>query len=176
MGSSAGKTASLMWPTRQWSVFWPESFPSPPRAYCDEPSAPQCVERIMKIPLLSLAQLRILSEGVVEPLPACESLPDDLQPQRFFTDEQIRKGLPAAEGSAMCPDLTTASGRLSFAMHLAKRRRGVSDGRRGRGPDRGGGGRRRDPRRGHCACASGHRDPNRGGASDSRHSSYCGGS
>ncbi len=52
----------------------------------------------MKIPLLSLAQLRILSEGVVEPLPACESLPDDLQPQRFFTDEQIRKGLPAAEG------------------------------------------------------------------------------
>jgi len=44
-----------------------------------------------------LAQLRILSEGVVEPLPACESLPDDLQPQRFFTDEQIRKGLPAAE-------------------------------------------------------------------------------
>src|SRR3989441_11323713 len=98
MGSSAGKTASLMWPTRQRSVFWPESFPSPPRAYCVEPSAPQGVERIMKIPLLSLAQLRILSEGVVEPLPACETLPVDLQPHRFFTDEQISKGLPAAEG------------------------------------------------------------------------------
>src|SRR2546425_6222841 len=26
----------------------------------------------------------------------------------------------------MCPDLTTASGRLSFAMHLAKRRRGLA--------------------------------------------------
>src|SRR2546426_198668 len=39
----------------------------------------------------------------------------------------------------MCPNLTTASGRLSFAMHLAKRRRGVSDGRRGRGSNRGGG-------------------------------------
>jgi NADH dehydrogenase len=51
-------------------------------------------ERTMKIPLLSLAQLRILSEGIIEPLPACDALPEDLLPTTHFTAEQIRKGLP----------------------------------------------------------------------------------
>jgi NADH dehydrogenase len=51
-------------------------------------------ERTMKIPLLSLAQLRILSEGIVEALPACDSLPPDLLPITRFTTEQIQKGLP----------------------------------------------------------------------------------
>ena len=51
-------------------------------------------ERTMKIPLLSLAQLRILSEGIVEPLPACDGLPEDLLPTTHFTAEQIHKGLP----------------------------------------------------------------------------------
>ncbi|HEY6946911.1 MAG TPA: NAD(P)H-binding protein [Candidatus Acidoferrum sp.] len=51
-------------------------------------------ERTMKIPLLSLAQLRILSEGIVEVLPACDSLPADLLPMTRFTAEQIQKGLP----------------------------------------------------------------------------------
>jgi NADH dehydrogenase len=55
-------------------------------------------ERLMKIPLLSLAQLRILSEGIVEPLPACASLPADLLPKRSFTDEQIQRGLPERGG------------------------------------------------------------------------------
>ena len=53
-------------------------------------------EKTMKIPLTSLAQVRILSESLVEPLPACEPVPDDLQPQTRFTDEQIRLGLPEA--------------------------------------------------------------------------------
>lgn len=54
-----------------------------------------CVaERAMKIPLLSLAQLRILSEGIVEALPACDSLPTDLLPISHFTPEQIQRGLP----------------------------------------------------------------------------------
>lgn len=48
----------------------------------------------MKIPLLAIAQLRILSEGIVEALPACEVLPTDLLPTRRFTADQIRKGLP----------------------------------------------------------------------------------
>ena len=52
-------------------------------------------ERTMKIPLLSLAQLRILSEGIIEALPACDSLPSDLLPRTRFTAEQISKGLPA---------------------------------------------------------------------------------
>jgi hypothetical protein len=34
-----------------------------------------CFERVMKIPLVSVAQVRILAEGLVEPLPACEKLP-----------------------------------------------------------------------------------------------------
>jgi uncharacterized protein YbjT (DUF2867 family) len=52
------------------------------------------LEATMKIPLVSLAQVRILSEGIVEPLPACSTLPDDLMPTTPFTDEQIRNGLP----------------------------------------------------------------------------------
>jgi len=44
--------------------------------------------------LVTLAQLRILSEGIVEPMPPCDRLPDDLQSRTFFTDDQIRKGLP----------------------------------------------------------------------------------
>jgi NADH dehydrogenase len=51
-------------------------------------------ELTMRIPLLSLAQLRILSEGLVEALPPCDALPDDLTPRTRFTAEQIRKGLP----------------------------------------------------------------------------------
>jgi NADH dehydrogenase len=52
-------------------------------------------ERTMAIPLVSLAQVRILSEGVVEPAPPCPGPPDDLAPRRAFRDEQIRQGLPA---------------------------------------------------------------------------------
>ncbi len=51
-------------------------------------------ERTMKIPLLSLAQLRILSEGIVEALPACDQLPADLTPTTRFSAAQIQKGLP----------------------------------------------------------------------------------
>ncbi len=55
-------------------------------------------ELTMKIPLLSLAQLQILSEGIVTPLPSAESLPDDLKPKRPFSNDQIMKGLPPPKG------------------------------------------------------------------------------
>jgi uncharacterized protein YbjT (DUF2867 family) len=55
------------------------------------------LERIMKIPLVSPAQVRILSEGIVEPWPPCEALPADLMPTTRFTGEQIRRGLPQAK-------------------------------------------------------------------------------
>jgi NADH dehydrogenase len=55
-----------------------------------------CLERIMKTPLVSIAQVRILSEGIVEAMPACEPLTGDLQPKLCFTDAQIRGGLPVA--------------------------------------------------------------------------------
>ncbi len=53
------------------------------------------LERVMTIPLVSIAQVRILSEGIVEAWPPCTSLPADLLPQRKFSPEQIRRGLPA---------------------------------------------------------------------------------
>lgn len=63
-----------------------------------------CFEFIMAIPLISAAQVRILAEGVIEPLPCCESPPDDLRPKAYFTEEQIRKGVPD-EGSFGLRDL-----------------------------------------------------------------------
>jgi uncharacterized protein YbjT (DUF2867 family) len=51
-------------------------------------------ELTMKVPLVARAQVQILSEGVVEPAIACDQLPADLQPERRFTPEQIRGGLP----------------------------------------------------------------------------------
>lgn len=54
------------------------------------------LERTMTVPLVSLAQVRILSEGIVQPLPPCEPLPDDLLPRNQFSELQIRQGLPEA--------------------------------------------------------------------------------
>lgn len=52
------------------------------------------VERVMTVPLVSAAQVRILAEGVAEAIPACDALPRDLLPTRYFSEEQIIKGLP----------------------------------------------------------------------------------
>jgi nucleoside-diphosphate-sugar epimerase len=52
-------------------------------------------ELTMKVPLVARAQVRILSEGVLEPALPCDPLPIDLVPTRRFTDDQISKGLPA---------------------------------------------------------------------------------
>lgn len=51
-------------------------------------------ERTMKIPITSVGQVRMLSEGMVEALPPCDSLPADLLPKLSFTIKQIQKGLP----------------------------------------------------------------------------------
>lgn len=58
------------------------------------------LERLMKIPLVSLAQVRILSEGIVEPWPPFNLLPPDLLPVSRFTDDQIRRGVP--DGKSFC--------------------------------------------------------------------------
>ena len=54
----------------------------------------QAFEMTMKVPLASVAQIKILSEGVVEPGSAVSPVPYDLVPTRRFTVEQIRNGLP----------------------------------------------------------------------------------
>lgn len=51
-------------------------------------------EMTMKVPLVSLAQVQILAEGVVTPASPVTAVPYDLIPTRRFTPEQIRNGLP----------------------------------------------------------------------------------
>jgi len=69
----------------------PVMFPLP--VWCHQLMA-QVFELTMKTPLTSLAQTRILSEGVVEPASPVVPVPYDLIPTRRFTAEQIRNGLP----------------------------------------------------------------------------------
>jgi len=57
-------------------------------------------EILMTVPLISRAQVRILAEGIVEPLPAADGLPVDLLPTTRFDEASIRAGLPASGGFA----------------------------------------------------------------------------
>jgi NADH dehydrogenase len=57
----------------------------------------QVFEATMKVPLASVAQIKILSEGVVEPGSPVTPVPYDLVPTRRLTVEQIRNGLPEAK-------------------------------------------------------------------------------
>ena len=52
------------------------------------------LEHVMKIPLISQAQVRMLAEGIVEPAPPCDALPNELAPSTPFTLSQIKEGLP----------------------------------------------------------------------------------
>lgn len=69
----------------------PVMFPLP--VWCHELMA-HLFELTMKVPLASRAQIRILSEGVVEAGSPVTPVPYDLIPTRRFTPEQIRNGLP----------------------------------------------------------------------------------
>lgn len=57
-------------------------------------------ELAMRVPLVSVAQVRILEEGVAVPAPAADPLPSDLAPTTRFSDEAIGAGLPPAGGFA----------------------------------------------------------------------------
>ena len=48
----------------------------------------------MTVPLISLAQVRILEEEVVVPLLAPDQLPEDLTPSTPFDEGSIFRGLP----------------------------------------------------------------------------------
>ena len=58
----------------------------------------QLTEWTMKVPLVAKAQVRMLSEGVVEAWPPTTDVPADLAPTRRFTNEQIRSSLPERGG------------------------------------------------------------------------------
>jgi uncharacterized protein YbjT (DUF2867 family) len=51
-------------------------------------------EALMRVPLISVAQVHILAEGVVEASPPAAGPPADLVPTTPFTDAVIRAGLP----------------------------------------------------------------------------------
>lgn len=51
-------------------------------------------ERLMTVPLVSVAQVRILAEEVVQPTLAPDRLPADLVPSTPFDQDSIRAGLP----------------------------------------------------------------------------------
>jgi uncharacterized protein YbjT (DUF2867 family) len=53
-------------------------------------------ERFMKVPLASVAQVRMLNEGLTEPWGRVDSLPDDLIPRTPLSDDVLRVGLPPA--------------------------------------------------------------------------------
>ncbi|HVV01669.1 MAG TPA: NAD-dependent epimerase/dehydratase family protein [Verrucomicrobiae bacterium] len=53
-----------------------------------------CLERLMEVPMVSRAQVRMLAEGLAEPAPECDAVPPEIAPRIRFTPEQIRKGLP----------------------------------------------------------------------------------
>ncbi len=59
------------------------------------------VEKNMVVPIVSTAQVRMLSEGLLEALPPCAALPPVMQPRIPFSDEQIRRGLPPAKRFAL---------------------------------------------------------------------------
>jgi NADH dehydrogenase len=64
----------------------------------------RCCEVVMRIPLISTAQVHILAEGVVVAAPAASEPPDDLRPVTPFSESVIRSGLPDA-GPFTCHDL-----------------------------------------------------------------------
>lgn len=74
------------------------------------------VERLMHVPLVSVAQVRILAEGLVEACPPCDPLPPELAPRTPFGEEQIRQGLPPAGGLGM-QDLRCAGRPADLAPH-----------------------------------------------------------
>jgi NADH dehydrogenase len=53
-------------------------------------------EWLMKVPLASVAQVRILEEGLVEPSGQVDLLPEHLVPDKWLSDDVLRAGLPAA--------------------------------------------------------------------------------
>jgi NADH dehydrogenase len=76
------------------------------------------VERLMTVPLVSTAQVKMLSEGLAEPAPPCELVPDTLASRIPFSEEQILKGLPAPgpfrRKDFRCPPANIAHRKITF--------------------------------------------------------------
>jgi NADH dehydrogenase len=87
LGKAVQRVAKVM---HKWAI----TLPMPALAHYAVASS---MERTMKEPLVSIAQIRMIAEGMSQALPNTDLLPSDLQPQTKFTEEEIRAalGLPA---------------------------------------------------------------------------------
>ncbi len=54
------------------------------------------MEKMSSQPLVSVAQVRMLSEGMDKPWKDSDTLPEDLQPKTFFTADEIRAALESS--------------------------------------------------------------------------------
>jgi uncharacterized protein YbjT (DUF2867 family) len=68
------------------------------------------LEAVMTIPLIARAQVEILAEGIVDPLPFADEPPADLAPTTPFSEAVIRAGLPSPGGFGRA-DLRWCAGR-----------------------------------------------------------------
>jgi uncharacterized protein YbjT (DUF2867 family) len=75
----------------------------------------RAAERLMTVPLISLAQVRILREEVIEATNAPDSLPADLVPTTAFNEEAIRARLPES-GPFRLDDLRCFASAVSRGM------------------------------------------------------------
>jgi NADH dehydrogenase len=67
-------------------------------------------ERVMTVPVLSMAQVRILIEGAVEPVLAPDELPADLTPVTPYDAASVRAGLPPEPARFSRADLRVCAG------------------------------------------------------------------
>jgi nucleoside-diphosphate-sugar epimerase len=56
-----------------------------------------CLERMMAVPMVSVSQVRMLTEGLAKPCGPCDPMPPELAPKMPFSEESIRRGLPSAK-------------------------------------------------------------------------------
>ena len=54
------------------------------------------LERLSSTPLVSVAQVRMLSEGMAKPWKDSELLPEDLEPKTYLTADEIRAALESS--------------------------------------------------------------------------------
>lgn len=66
-------------------------------------------EKTMTVPLISSAQVRMLEEGITEPIPNCATVPDDLAPRTRFTDDWICARMPEAKAFGLSDLLCCAA-------------------------------------------------------------------
>jgi uncharacterized protein YbjT (DUF2867 family) len=52
-------------------------------------------EELMTIPMVAISQVRMLQEGLAAAAEPCDPMPSELAPRIGFTEDQIRRGLPA---------------------------------------------------------------------------------